>query len=330
MEHSGISIEALLDAQKEYWKKITSGAEMPQPQEWADLFAKSQETVKQQAPEQFAQMLDILGAQSKNFTQYGEDLLKQYKEGGEQHLNQAVQEFQKYMQKQTADALMQQWQLPEQFASLFKTHSFRDDLLFENPFSSGLKSLIETPIIGGNRESQQQIREATKLTIEYQEALQDYVEHYSSINQNASTQMLETLTAAEQEVSSLQELHDIWVEAYESAYSKTVFTDDYQRSHGRISNALMNLRKFAQDVRDVHFQSIGLATRKGLDTALQRQHQLRKEMRAHRREMIAMQQALSGLKEQANADLISELKQEISELKKEVAALKTAAKGDKA
>lgn len=330
MEHSGISMEALLDAQKEYWKKITSGAEMPQTQEWADLFAKSQETVKQKAPEQFAQMLDILGAQSKNFTQYGEDLLKQYKEGGQQGLDQAVHEFQKYMQKQTADALMQQWQLPEQFASLFKTHSFRDDLLFENPFSSGLKSLLETPIIGGNRESQQQVREAAKLTIEYQEALQEYIEHYSSINQNASSQMLQNLTAAEQDVSTLQELHDIWVDAYESAYAKTVFTDDYQRSHGRISNALMNLRKFSQDVRDVQFQSVGLATRKGLDTALQRQHQLRKEMRIHRRDMLAMQQELSSLKEQANANLISELKQEISELKKEVAALKKTAKGDKA
>ncbi|WP_415885064.1 poly(R)-hydroxyalkanoic acid synthase subunit PhaE [Neptuniibacter sp. QD37_6] len=329
MENNGLSMEALLDAQKEYWKKITSGAEMPQPQEWAELFTKSQETAKQEAPEQFAQMLDILGAQSKNFIQYGEDLLNQYRNGGEQHLNQAVQEFQKYMQKQTADALMQQWQLPEQFASLFKTHSFRDDLLFENPFSSGMKSLLETPIIGTHRETQQQTREATKLTIEYQEALQEYVEHYSSINQNASTQMLNKLTEAVDEVSTLQQLHDIWVEAYESAYSDTVFTDAYQRSHGRISNALMNMRKFAQDVRDVHFQSVGLATRKGLDTALQRQHQMRKEMRNNRREMLAMQQEIAALKEQAAADLISELKKEISALKKEVTSLKKQAKGTK-
>ncbi|WP_415888492.1 poly(R)-hydroxyalkanoic acid synthase subunit PhaE [Neptuniibacter sp. SY11_33] len=329
MENNGLSMEALLDAQKEYWKKITSGAEMPQPQEWAELFTKSQDTVKQEAPEQFAQMLDILGAQSKNFTQYGEELLNQYRNGGEQHLNQAVHEFQKYMQKQTADALMQQWQLPEQFASLFKTHSFRDDLLFENPFSSGMKSLLETPIIGTHRETQLQTREATKLTIEYQEALQEYVEHYSSINQNASTQMLTKLTETADEVSTLQQLHDIWVDAYESAYSDTVFTDAYQRSHGRISNALMNMRKFAQDVRDVHFQSVGLATRKGLDTALQRQHQLRKEMRNNRREMLVMQQEIATLKEQVSVDFILELKKEITALKKEVTSLKKQAKGTK-
>jgi len=52
----------------------------------------------------------------------------------------------------------------------------------------------------------------------------------------------------------------------------------------------MQLRKFMQDVRDIHFQSVGLATRSGLDTALQRQHKLRKEMRTNRRDVLEMQQ----------------------------------------
>ena len=126
---------------------------------------------------------------------------------------------------------------------------------------------------------------------------------------------------------SLQELHDIWVEAYESAYSVTVFTDVYQRSHGRISNALMQLRKFLQDVRDIHFQSVGLATRTGLDTALQRQHKLRKEMRVNRREMLEFQEQLNQLQENTTSNAIAELKKEIASLKKEVASLKKAKKG---
>ena len=327
MENSGLTIEALLDAQKEYWNNITSGNSTQSPEEWADFIAQNQKNMRQNAPEQFAQLLDILGSQSSNFTQYGEALLKQYKEGNELHLSEAVQQFQQYMQQQTSDALMQQWQLPEQFAALFKTHSFKDDLLFENPFVSGMKSMLETPIIGSNRETQEQLREAIRLTLEYQEALQEYVTHYNSINQNASTQMLQVLTGSETKISSLQHLHDIWVDAYESAYSKTVFTDVYQRSHGRISNALMQLRKFIQDVRDVHFQSVGLATRTGLDTALQRQHKLRKEMRIHRRDVQDMQQQMTQLQDSSTVEMINELKKEVSALKKEIANLKKATKG---
>jgi class III poly(R)-hydroxyalkanoic acid synthase PhaE subunit len=328
MEKNSLNMESLLDAQKAYWDKLTSGTtDVQSAEEWADFLSHAQKKFSQEAPQQFSQLLDILGAQSRNFTQYGEELLRQYHSGEEQHLNEAVHQFQNYMQKQTGEMLMQQWQLPEQFASLFKSHSFRDDLMFENPFISGMKSLLETPVIGSHQESQQQIREAIKLTIEYQEALQEYVGHYNSINQKAATQMLARLKEADDEVSSLQQLHDIWVDAYESAYSDTVFTDAYQRSHGRISNALMSLRKFTQEVRDILFQSAGLATRRGLDTALQRQHQLRKEMRVTKRELNAMKEQLAELQSDSVNELINSLKQEITSLKREVTKLKKANQG---
>ena len=325
MDNGQPSIEALLDAQKAYWQQLMHGQDAQSPEQWAEFLSHSQKNLTKEIPQQFSQMLDILGAQSRNFTQYGEELLRQYRDGGEQHINDAVSQFQNYMQQQTGKMLMEQWQLPEQFTSLFKSHSFSDDLLFENPFVSGVKSLLETPVVGGHQEGQQQTREAAKLLIEYQEALHEYVEHYSSINQSAATQMLKQLTSREDKVSSLQQLHDIWVEAYESAYSEKVFTDIYQRSHGRISNALMNLRKFIQDVRDVHFQSVGLATRKGLDTALQRQHRLRKEMRVSGRELQALRDELNELREITSAAGINELKKQVASLRKEVAALKKAA-----
>lgn len=328
MENNSLTMESLLEAQKAYWDKITSGSnEAQSPEEWADFLSHAQKKLSQEAPQQFSQLLDILGAQSRNFTQYGEDLLRHYRTGEEQHLNEAVQQFQNYMQKQTGEMLMQQWQIPKQFASLFKTHSFRDDLLFENPFVSGVKSLLETPIVGGNQETQLHVREAVKLTIEYQEALQEYVGHYNSINQNASSHMLKALSTGDNKVSSLQQLHDIWVDAYESAYSETVFTDAYQRSHGRISNALMTLRKFSQDVRDIYFQSVGLATRRGLDTALKRQHQLRKEMRTSNRQIASMQSQINALQTESVSELIADLKKEITSLKREVTKLKKANQG---
>lgn len=313
MENSTESMEALLAQQKAYLDKLLAGDLSEHQEAWSNLVTEGQRILRQEPPKQFAQLLDILSAQSSNFLEYGESILRSSQAGEQIPLSEAVDSFKSYMQQQTTDALLRQWQVPEQFAALFKTHSFRDDLLLDNPFISGLKSLLETPVVGGQRETQEQIREAIKLTLEYQEALREYITHYNSINEQAAAKMLEQVSSPESKITSLQQLHDIWVEAYESAYAKTVFTDAYQRSHGRISNALMLLRKYIQDVRDVQFQSIGLATRKGLDTALSRQHQMRKELRTTKRELAALHEATA---------IISELRSEVEQLKAEVAALK--------
>ncbi len=330
MDSSASQIKALLDAQQAYWTQLADGKPAASPEEWQEWMTHAQSTLNQEGPKQFSQLLSVLGAQAKNFTEYGEEVLRQYRGGKDSSLNDAVLQFQNYIQKQTTELLLQQWQVPEQFASLFKSHSFRDDLLFENPFISGVKSLLETPVVGSHQETQQQLREALKLMLEHQEALNEYVKHYNSINQLASTELLQKLTASEEKITSLQALHDLWVDAYELAYSKTVLTDAYQRAHGRISNALMQLRKFVQDVRDVHFQSVGLATRRGLDTALKRQHQMRKEMRVTQREFQQMQQQLLEIQQHNTAALIKSMQKEIADLKKEVKSLRAAQGGTKA
>lgn len=89
----------------------------------------------------------------------------------------------------------------------------------------------------------------------------------------------------------------------------------------------MRLRKFAQDVRDVHFQSVGLATRSGLDTALKRQHKLRKEMRVTSRELQSLKDQVASIQAESTAALIADLKKEISSLKREVTKLKKANQG---
>ncbi|WP_370278560.1 poly(R)-hydroxyalkanoic acid synthase subunit PhaE [Pontibacterium sp.] len=313
-----------LEAQKAYWQALGESAdELKNPEGWQEFIKRYQSTAGEALPLQFSQLMDVLSAQSHNFNEYGEELIRHFRNSGsEQQIESAVSEFQNYMQKQTTDLLMRQWQLPEQVAALFKTHSFHDDLLFENPFISGVKSLLETPVVGSNPELQANSREAIRLLLEYQEALSDYIRHYSEINQEAGRRMTHQLAERDGGIDTLRELHNVWVECYESAYSDTVFTDDYQQAHGRISNALMSLRNFSQNIRDIYFQSAGLATRKGLDTALQRQHQLRKEMRQARRQISALNDSVAEIQNQALVDLIQDMRSEITSLKKEVAALK--------
>lgn len=318
------SIEALLAAQQAYWQQLTS-AETNASTQWAKSLTQHQQELRQKAPQQFAQLMDILTAQANNFSEYGETLLKQHQSGQTLDTDAAIKQFQDYMQQQTTDCLIKQWQIPEQFSALFKSHSksnsFRDDLLFENPFINGMKSLLDTPVAGVNQAQQQQIQDAIKLTLDYQEALREYTEHYNGISEQAASALLIALQDDGKEIEGLQQLHDLWVNAYEKAYADAIATTAYQQSHGRISNALMRLRKFSQDFRDEQFQLIGLATRQGLDTALERQHQLRKDMRHNQRELAQVKEQLPELNQAALITTIEALRQEVDSLKQQVALL---------
>ena len=313
------SIEALLAAQQAYWQQLTSG-DMNSAKPWMESLTQ-QQALHEKVPQQFAQLVDILSAQAANFSEYGENLLKQYSAGNAQDSQEAIKQFQGYIEQQTTDYLLRQWQIPEQFSALFKSHSFRDDLLFDNPFINGIKSLQDTPLVGLNQEQQQQIQDAIKLTLDYQETLQAYTEQYSSISEQATVALLETLQKSSKDVEGLQQLHDLWVDAYETAYANTIATQPYQEAHGRISNALMRLKKFTQDFRDSQFQQIGLATRQGLDTALERQHQLRKDMRSTQRQFSQVKAQLSALNHADLVATIQELRHEVDTLKQQVALL---------
>lgn len=303
-------MQALFEQQNALFKK------------WIDeqtTHAESVEKVSTHESRDMARVAAILTSQTTDFLQFGNNILplldkSPLKSSIEQPLNQ----FRDFVQQQTGEALLLQWQLPENVAALFRTHSFQDDLLFENPYVNGLKSVFDFPSVGATHEFQQNTRDGIKLLLEYQEALSEYIEEYGQINHQASKALMQELTEGSEVIETLGQLHNLWVNCYERTYSERLYTKQYQLSHGRTSNAIMRLRKYAQDIRDIQFEAIGLATRKGLDTALQRQHALRKEMRKINK-MLAAQDSppiteLSSMIQQLSAE-VRHLKQELSALK---------------
>ncbi len=318
---------AWLAAQRSYWQTLQHSDQAPSPESWTDFITLSQKTFGQALPPQYSQLVDILSAQSRNFNRFGADLLcRLHQPPGDTQPDTVITELQHYMQKQALELLLQQWQLPSQVAALFQTHSVRDELLLENPFIAGLKDLLESPATDAGSTLQRQLRESIGLLQQYQEALTAYIEHHTQINQDAGARMSQGVAAAEAPITTLRQLHDLWVASYEAAYSDRVFTPAYQQAHGNLSNALMQLLKFAQDVRDSQFETLGLATRRSLDTALQRQHQLRKQMKQTRREITELQQGLMALQQQHAPELLPDLRAEVAALRAEVALLRNQGK----
>ncbi|MGB0468538.1 MAG: poly(R)-hydroxyalkanoic acid synthase subunit PhaE [Pontibacterium sp.] len=317
-------LDSWLESQQAYWKALSEANDDIQPPErWAEAIKRHQDSSDTTLPPQFSQLIDVLGAQSENFSTYGADLLKQRSANDDEQSTRAtLKTFQRYILKQTTELLIRQWQLPGQITDLFKTHSVSDEHLVENPFISGIKSLLESTATHSNPELQARSRKGLTLIVEYQEALSAYIEHYRLINQAATCDLEKKLTNQKTPVDTLHGLHSLWVNCYESAYSEAVFKQAYQTAHGRISNALMSLQHFTQDTRNTYWQSLGLATQKSINTVLDRQHKMRKEMRQANQQIDTLSNSVEALQAQMASNLLSEMREELVALRQEVALLK--------
>ncbi|WP_028468952.1 poly(R)-hydroxyalkanoic acid synthase subunit PhaE [Neptunomonas japonica] len=304
-------MQALLEQQQALFKQ------------WIDEQTTSAacENIPPHESQDLARVSAILATQTTEFLRFGQTILEHTGKSSSNSstlkvtIEGPLKQFRDFVQQQTGEALLKQWKLPENVAALFRKHSFSDDILFENPYISGLKSLLNTPSVGTTHELQKNTSDGIKLLLEYQDSLAEYIEQYSQINLHTSHALMQELIQGSKSVETLGELHNLWVNCYEAAYSECLYTQQYQQSHGRVSNALMHLRKYAQDMRDIQFEAVGLATRKGLDTALQRQHALRKDMRK-------MNKTLADIKEVQNQILISELKSTVQQLSSDINDLK--------
>ncbi len=292
--------------------------------------AEPAEPISPDTSRDMARVAAILSSQTTDFLEFGNNIITQLETNPtKSSLQEPLTKFRDFVQQQSGEALLTQWQLPENVAALFRTHSFQDDNLFENPYTSGLKSLLNFPSVGASHEFQQNTRDGVKYLLEYQDALSEYIEQYSQINLQATKALMQDLTEGSDVIETLGQLHDLWVNCYERSYADCLYTETYQKSHGRVSNAVMRLRKYAQDMRDIQFETLGLATRKGLDTALQRQHTLRKEMRKINKTLCSQDtppvadrvEELTTIIHQLSADM-TRLQQELAELKSQTVLTK--------
>lgn len=314
-------MEHWLERQQAYWQELAAGAAPGEtPESWQHLFQEYRQSILQGLPEQQAHLASLLAGQSALFNRYGEQILTALKSPSPAtQLEEAIERLVAELQQQASTEMLRQWQLPEEILALFRSHSFQDELLFDNPFVAGFKSLLDTPVVGSSQQLQHQAREGMRRLLAFQEALRPFAAQQAAINQQAGKALAEMLTG-DLEIDSLADLHALWVDCYESAYAETAFSESYQKTHSDVSNALMRLRQFGQDWRDSHFEAAGLATRQSLNTILERQHALRREVRDLKRELgrlrSAAEKPTQDTELQALRDEIAQMRGEIDTLKR--------------
>jgi class III poly(R)-hydroxyalkanoic acid synthase PhaE subunit len=140
------------------------------------------------------------------------------------------------------------------------------------------------PGMGSNRESLEQMHEGMRLMKEYQ-----LVSHeFNGLMNKVGVEALEVMRLMiiemherDEEINSLRQIYNLWVDCNEKAYAEYVYTDDYSELYGRLSNALMAVKQHYGNVIDQMLGRLNLPTKKGVNSMLKRlQEMKRAQMRS--------------------------------------------------
>ncbi len=249
--------------------------------------------------DQQASLLKLVKSQTQQFSHFAESLRD--KSSDTLSTDTLVDQMQSYMQQQCNELLSQQWNLPEPFAALMRDALLKPDSLSQTPLRELLEQLAKSPEIGTGPYSPAQVRSLAQAVIDYQDALADYLQQYEQIFNKTGEDLKQLLEHQTADIDSVKVLQNLWIECYEKAYRDTVFTDQYQASHGRISNSLNRVRKLAFASRDKKLKELGLVTREELDSSIRQQHQLRKQLRKQQQEIEELRAIITAVQTQQNS-----------------------------
>jgi class III poly(R)-hydroxyalkanoic acid synthase PhaE subunit len=100
-----------------------------------------------------------------------------------------------------------------------------------------------------------------------------------------------------EEINSLREMYDLWVECNEKAYADYVTTDEYSELYGRLSNALMAVKQHYGKLMDKVLAKLNLPTRRGRDTILKRLQEMKRNQSKSVAKIAALEGELQALRQ---------------------------------
>ena len=293
------STDNWLQEQLQHWQKMAQQLTPMQPEQWQQFLDSFQGGPTTDFSDQQANLLNMVKSQASQFSHFADSLRD--KNSDNLNTEALVEQMQKYMQQQCNEMLSRQWNLPEPFATLMKDALLDPEVLAQTPFRELLEQLAKAPEIGNGPYSPAQIRSLAQAVIDYQDSLHDYLQQYKHIFNQTGADLKQLLDQQTNEIDSVKVLQNLWIECYEKAYRETVFTEQYQACHGRISNNLNRVRQLAFSNRDKKLKEFGLVTREELDSTIRTQHLMRKQLRQQQQEIEELRALIATLQNQQPA-----------------------------
>lgn len=141
--------------------------------------------------------------------------------------------------------------------------------------------LLTMPTLGYSREHQAAQQRLMRTQLEFQQANAQYNAQLEKALRDAAGRFRDRLTqAAEpgQQINSLRDLYDLWVDVAEEAFAEVAFSQEFRQVYGQLVNSLMRSRRAYLEAVEPLMQTMGVPTRGELDDTSRQLHELRREV----------------------------------------------------
>ena len=146
--------------------------------------------------------------------------------------------------------------------------------------------VLGAPGLGYTRENQAQYQSLIQAAIQYQETLAEYALFFTRMGENAGKRLQSSFSG--KSVESARELYDTWVRCCEEEYAEQVMTPEYIDLHGRLVNALMQLKHRWGEILNEYLSAMNIPTSDDLRTMQMRVQEHRREIRKLHKEIAAL------------------------------------------
>jgi class III poly(R)-hydroxyalkanoic acid synthase PhaE subunit len=162
--------------------------------------------------------------------------------------------------------------------------------MFWDAYERTLGRMTQLPGIGYTRELNAKLTRGFDAWVDFRRMSVEYHVSLSKIQMQAQERLLERLVEMSQKgqkVENVRDLINLWIEVTDRTFVETYRTEAYLEMQKKMAQAAMRYRMREQEVIEVMLKMYNLPTRSELDDAYRTLHDLRKEVRALKKELKA-------------------------------------------
>ncbi len=260
-----LQLQQWLDVQKACWQAILQSSDLD-TSELDDLLSACRKAVTAHLPDQHSDLAEQMTTQLESFCRYGLNLLKTLNNTDTAALRSAIESLSQHLLQQLNTDFAKQWSIPEHLLQLLTNQQAQP--LPGLPF-------IQSLFTQQQGRSQHNSLELFNAYDAFCHAFNDHLTLQTRIIDATNNQLLETL-GNDPEISSLAQLHHLWIDAYEHHYALSLQDEEYQQSYGRLANAILELQLQIKRCWQEEYRSLGLVPYEDYRALLEQHHNMRR------------------------------------------------------
>lgn len=160
--------------------------------------------------------------------------------------------------------------------------------LYWDAFQDSFGSFLQMPGLGYSREMDEKVRQSFAAWIDLQRASFDYQVIIVDIWMNAFERLMTEMAEVAQDGETVDGIRDFlnrWTAIADDSFKQAFHSEQYVELQGKLINSMMEYRQQQRRVNEVFMEMYDIPTRTEVDEAHRRIYELRKELKAVKREL---------------------------------------------